>query len=452
MPLVASWVSDVTKGIKTQEEFLQFLTDNFEDNPTELFNTILGHYPVDESKTEGDQPVLIETKENSNKFDRENDTIKTHYKGHVTEYNSMIRKFKNEIISRVIFDRTKTNSWINPTAKENGGNVLNNNIVKYKLKLIDDINTYLGKAVYVNYDDYNIQNGIAYANGKIVHLNNFIKEALTNFEKEITVTSGQEYQNALDAYVILSKFNELLESLTPFVKIRPEYKNSNIHDIDMYEYVGPNVQHYTGWSQTQDVGIDEQTSDLLKLLLDYFPEIGENDKEIPNSSIGIAGFNSAMTALKTAMFYDTNLRKLFEDELYKGNNMNLGKVISKYLTYMKENQIDSSYKTFLTNKLRGINKFIFNGSVDPAIKSMFIAQFNKTVAVKYRSYKYDFNSGGLGGRNLKEQLINAQSFNLQDTIKSAIKVFCDSPNYFKTVCNFFFLIRLKLFLSVNIFL
>lgn len=435
MPLVMSWVNDVIKGIKTQEEFLQFLTDNFEDTPTELFNTILGHYPVDESKTEGDQPILIETKENSNKFDRENDTIKTHYKGHVTEYNSMIRKFKNEIMSRVVFDRTKTNPWINPTAKENGGNVLNNNLVKYKLKLIDDINTYLDKTTYVNHNDYNVQNGTAYDNGRIVYLNDFVKEALTNFEKEITITSGQEYQNALDAYVILSKFNELLESLTPFVKLRPEYKNSNIHDIDMYDYVGPNVQHYTGWSQTQDVGIDEQTSDLLKLLLDYFPEVGENNKEIPNSSIGIAGFNSAMTALKTAMFYDTNLRKLFEDELYKGNDMDLGKVISKYLAYIKENQIDSSYKTFLTNKLRGINKFIFNSSVDPAIKSMFIAQFNKTVAVKYRNYKYDFNSGGLGGKNLKEQLINVQSFNLQDIIKSAIKVFCDSPNYFKTVCD-----------------
>ena len=47
MPLVTSWVNDVAKGIKTQEEFLQFLTDNFEDNSVELFNTILGHYPVD---------------------------------------------------------------------------------------------------------------------------------------------------------------------------------------------------------------------------------------------------------------------------------------------------------------------------------------------------------------------------------------------------------------------
>lgn len=433
MPLAMSWVNDIAESIKTEEDVLKLIEEYFEDDPTELFNKIVGHYPVDSTKKEGDQPNLIETKENSNKFDRENDTLLTHYKGHITEYNSMIRQFKSEIISRSVFDRKKTNHWINPNAKEKGGNVLNNNIVKYKLKLIDNINKYTKQPFYTNHDDFHIESGIAYDNGRIVELDKWVKEALSDFEKKITITSGKEYQDALNSYVILSKFNELLEANTPFIKVRPEYKNTNFQDVDMYEWVGPNVQFYTGWSQTQDVSIDEQTSDLLKLLLDYFPEIGENNNEIPNSSIGISGFNSAMTALKAAMFYDINLRKLFEEELYKGANMDLGKVISKYLDYIKTNQIESTYKTFLTNKLRGINQFIFNNNVDPVIKSMFIAQFNKTVAVKYRSYNYDYNIGGLNGKNLKEQLINVQSFNLQDTIKSAIKIFNEDPEYFNKI-------------------
>lgn len=438
MPLAMSWASDVANGIKTEDDILQLVEENFDGDPTEVFRTIMGHYPVDRTKIEGETPILVETKQNSNEFDRDNDTLKTHYRGHITEYNSMIRQFKNEIMSRVIFDRNKsTNPWIDPTAKdlEHGGNILNNNIVKYKLGLIDNINKYLNKPYYANHNDYHITNNIPYDNGRIVHLDEEIKQALSDFEKGVTVTSGSEYQDALNSYVILSKFNELLTANTPFVSVRPEYKNSTHQDIDMYEYLGPNVQHYTGWSQTQDVSIDDQTSDLLKLLLDYFPEVGENEIEIPNSSIGTAGFNSAMTSLKTAMFYDPELRNMFEDELYKGNDMQLNKVISQYIDYINQNRIDSSYKTFLINKLRGINKYIFNNSVDPAIKSMFIAQFNKTVPVKYRSYQYDFYNGGIGGRNLREQLINVQSFNLQDSIKSAVKVFTDDPEYFQKILD-----------------
>lgn len=428
-PLVESWFDDLANTTKTEEEIIQLLTENFSDDPRDLFHTIAGRYPTGGTAVVSDNPLLIETKQNNNEFDRVNDTIKTHYSGKVTEYNNMIRKFKSDIVSKSIFNK-EDNKWIVANAKESGRKInnINLNLAKYKLDLVNNINSYLS------------QNIIQYTDSELEYMTDTIftqkiSQVLNDFEKGITITEGAVYQKALDSYVILTKFNELLEENTPFIKRKKEYDNTSTQSVDMYDYVGPNVQHYTGWSQTQDVSIDDQTSDLLKVLLDYFQEVDEGGNPILGSSIGMAGFNSAMMSLKTAMFYDPELRSLFEEELYKGDNMNLGKVINTYLSYLKSNLVDSSYRTFLTNKLRGISHYIFNNDIDPAIKSMFKAQFNKTAAVKYRNYLLDFSNGGIRGRNLKEQLVNAQSFNIQDIIKNSINTYINDQDYFQKVLD-----------------
>lgn len=435
IPLATSYYNDVVNVNKdyTEQDFINWISENFEGDPKEIFKQIVGRYPIDKTRSEYDEVLDVDTKSNTNVFDRDNDTLKTHYRGHITEYNSMIRDFKDAIIERSIFDK-HTNQWKDATKRDpNNGSILNNSIAEYKLNLVNDILKYLNKPYTVNHRVH-ITNGIVYDNNEILNLNDEIKLALLSFENEVTTTTGEAYQKALNAYVILSHFNELLKSETPFIQLKPEYQNSNLHDVDMYDYVGPNVQFYTGWSQTADVSIDEQTSDLLKILLDYFPEVSDDDVDIPNSSISQAGFNSAMTSLKNALFYDPELSQL-EEELYKGAEMNLGKVIDTYLNYIKTNNISSSYRTFLTNKLRGIGKYIFNNNIDPAIKSMFIAQFNKTVGIKYRTYKTNYDTNALGGSNLKEQLVNVQAYNLQDTIKGAIKVFSEDQDYFQQVLD-----------------
>ena len=231
------------------------------------------------------------------------------------------------------------------------------------------------------------------------------------------------HENAGDAYTefaILQNFDKLLQSKTPFITFNQKL---NFDFADKYDYKGPNVEHYTGFTSSEFATIENQDSDLAKILLSVIPEVDANGREIEGSFIGLSGFNSAMTTLKRAILFSTDI---FSDEAkqtyYNGLNIDLHTLIDEYISQLSNpiNKIPQDHRTFLLSKLRGIQKFIYSTDIEPVLKNMFTQMFFKTENVSYRAYTFDNDSQSFRGSNLRSNIVNTQRYQLEDAIRGAV--------------------------------
>lgn len=420
-PLVETWFKT-----KTGPEFKETLDQYFNEEDAQkvyskyykLEDTPIGvvETPVTEVVTPVEaNPVEVKEYHNKQTFViNPNQSIDSAYLGHPTDKEQMLRRFRDRIVECCILKinwKTKEVESVDPSS-------INERIYKYK---IDLVNTIL-KEIDPEAKPYDYNTDV-------------INDELTSIINNVLTTNKALSPEARDAYITLSKFDDLVEVEAPYVKIRKGFKDPNrrIEGVNKYEYVGANVQHFTGWTISDFANSMDQASALARTILTYLPEV-VNGKAVKGSSIGLSGFYSCMTAMRDALMYHATDDLIdVREELKKGDKANMYKVIDAYVNYLQrqsEKSIDQYYQThisYLIGKLNGIKTFLFRSDPDPSVqaiddtlKSIFKQMFYKNVQMSYIGYEMNSENYHLEGKDLKSSFINNQTYNLLDTISASV--------------------------------
>lgn len=408
------------------DAFMIYLEENFEDAPN-VFNLFArsGGSNAPASTDEGAQRLNQRQTKIVNEIPND---ISGAYFGNSEGYTRMLKNFKREMIerSRIKVDfETGDVTDVNPDEIVEGYSLttLNKNILEYKLKLINDLRSELKLApIEVNF--------------------NMTDSELR--EQIFTVVNGAKNKNltpeGFDAYIVLMKFDYLIQKEIPFIEIGKAYVKENLEGVSKYTYKGADVQHFTGWTKSEYADSMDQSSELIRMILDYIPEVDEHGKPIEGTSINLAGFLSSMTSLREALLYEPagELLKV-RDEIFKGNKMNMGKIIDSYINYLENyssarsiNDYYEKHITYLTSKLRSLKKYIFdeNSAMDSTIRDIMKLMFFKNVQVAYRGYIVDPDTKDLSGKDLKGKLIDRQAYALMDSVASAIYKYRNNKTLF----------------------
>jgi hypothetical protein len=209
-----------------------YLEENFEDAPN-VFNLFArsGGSNAPASTDEGAQRLNQRQTKIVNEIPND---ISGAYFGNSEGYTRMLKNFKREMIerSRIKVDfETGGVTDVNPDEIVEGYSLttLNKNILEYKLKLINDLRSELKLApIEVNF--------------------NMTDSELR--EQIFTVVNGAKNKNltpeGFDAYIVLMKFDYLIQKEIPFIEIGKAYVKENLEGVSKYTYKGADVQHFTG--------------------------------------------------------------------------------------------------------------------------------------------------------------------------------------------------------------
>lgn len=424
IPLVKTWAQT-----KTDPEFIQLL-DQFFENAEDVYNqfkivteTPIGTVVGEISPNTEQEIVPVEVVELSKSDARvvtTTDTVSGLYVGRTEAKKRMLKRFKREMLerSRIKMSEDGKVTKIEPNVLVDGLDGItriNKNLYEYK---IDLINTVMKKVnpqadpIPYNYDITN--------------------EEFTTLMNKVLQTTVQLSDAEWDAYVILSKFDELIEQETPFIRIRKGFTNANhrVEGINKYEYIGSNVEHDTSWTSNEFSDSMHQASELASVILDYLPECNALGQPIEDSSITLSGFYSCMTAMRDAlMYYPKDSLIEARKELRKGDNADMVVMINAYLQYLRSYKEQSTAQyynphiSYLIGKLEGIKRYIFDSDLDPELKSVFKQMFVKNVRMRYMGYSYDYSTERIEGKDLQSSPINTQTYALLDTMSSAIYLY-----------------------------
>jgi hypothetical protein len=386
--------------------FKDFINNHF-INPDEVYRTFVSGVNTNSTPT----PVFNIQAVSSRigvEFPQEVTSPQQYYIGNARQYNRMIDNAAKRLIALSVFD-INTDSFIDANAIVGSYSNLNNGIFKYKLELLSNLSSFMGKSIpelYVTSDPTQT----------IKIFENTIEEYAA-YIRNSELTQDQAFFNAFNSYVTLTSFDDILKLYTPFIEVKPEFKKSSSYSIDRYIYNGPNVTHYTGFSNNEFMGSEEAVSDLAKILLSYFPEVNSEGEVINNTSISLSGFNSTLSKVK--LFTEETLDLDITNELKKGANANMNIVINKYLQALNSKALPPEHITYLQNKLRGIQKFVYSDNMAPQIKQMFTNLMSKTVLSSYISYSTDPISNNLTSKNLTDRPVSIERFGIVDVVKAA---------------------------------
>ena len=424
IPLVKTWAQT-----KTDPEFMQLL-DQFFENAEDVYNQfkIVTETPigtvVGETSPNSEQEIVpvevVELSKSDARVVTTTDTVSGLYVGRTEAKKRMLRKFKREMLER---SRMKMSSDGKVTKIEpnvlvdglDGVTRINKNLYEYKIDRINDIMKKVDPQADPIPYNYDITN-----------------EEFTTLMNKVLQTTVQLSDAEWDAYVILSKFDELIEQETPFIRIRKGFTNADyrVEGINKYEYVGSNVAHDTSWTSNEFSDSMHQASELAGVILDYLPECDALGKPIDDSSITLSGFYSCMTAMRDAlMYYPKDSLIEARKEFRKGDDADMVVMINAYLQYLRSYKEQSTAQyynphiSYLIGKLEGIKRYIFDSDLDPELKSVFKQMFIKNVRMRYMGYSYDYSTERIEGKDLQSSPINTQTYALLDTMSSAIYLY-----------------------------
>lgn len=407
------------------EGFHAFIVNSFNDDPNVIYKAMnMPPYVKEIKKTK--EVVKVNTKQAF--IVAEESNVNSAYLGRSDAYTSMVNQFRKRMLEfarvQVDFNTGEVKSFDSNALLPNGLTVLNNNILKYKLQLIENI---LSKTSDVNKNLFNdIKSKIEQElrNEKPGYFSN-IEDNLNLLTSTVKCLSTLD-ESTYDDFIQLTNFDKLLTQQCPYIEIDTRYEEDG---IDKYKYVGSKVIHFSGWTANEFADSMDQASMLVKAVLDYIPEIDSTGKPIPNSSIGLTGFYSVMTALRNTVLYhpDDNLREL-RKSLRDGTKCDLGKIIDVYIKYLQSPRqlrgnvsgYYESHRTYLIGKLEGIKRCIFNSNLDGELKDIFNNMFFKNVQMNYVAYAFDEESNDFAGKDLKNSMINTQLYTLTGAMSSSI--------------------------------
>lgn len=326
----------------------------------------------------------------------------------------MEQRFAEDIVTRTMFDLFGTGQWIDFNQNQNGISLGNKNIFEYKKQLFEALYEEMHESapeLRINMDPQEFSGTI-----------NLGLQAYRNY-----VNGHENAGSKFTEYAILQNFDSLLKAKAPFITFN---ENLQYDAIDKYQYKGPNVEHYTGYTSSEFAAIENQDSDLAKILLNIIPELNDKNAPITGSFVGLSGFNSAMMSLKRALQFSRIFPENLAKTYYDGINIDLDGLITTYVKELQniKSKLPENQRSFLVGKLKGIQKFIYQSNIDKDIKNMFTQMFFKTEAIQYRAYTYDYNAGNIVGYNLRETLSNAQRYQLEDSIRGAVRLIRSNDN------------------------
>lgn len=296
------------------EDFKSFVEQKFEnaDQIISEFQSNLGAGKKESQPKAPEEKSLNRTIESSDK-----DSLTSLYIGKSQDLNNLRRTFAKKIVESSIYN-LKEKRFVSANGPSDVPNLnnLNKNIAKYKYDLINQIYSEIqGESIPENYT-----------------ISGQEFSALIESAKQLYENASEDKKNVLrDTYSILSKFDDLIKSNAPFIRTKRNYQDSEYQHIDQYEYTGPNVEHFYKFSSSEYADAFEQASDLADILLDIFPELDARDVPIPNTSIGLQGFTSAMASLKTTLMYPPSELQTLSKELKKGAQMDMSNVLTQYI-------------------------------------------------------------------------------------------------------------------------
>ena len=404
---------------ETKQEFKKFVNDTFLD-PDSVYRKFMSGVDLSSTQTPIFEPKQISSRTGI-EVKTDSNSAQQYYIGEARQYNKMANDFAKTIISLSVFN-LDTETFVNPNQIVGDSSLLNKGILEYKKFLLNIISQYIGEPLS-NLDSLST-----------VDLSDTFNHILSIFESVINHTTDHDasYYKAYNAYVTLKTFDSLLDELTPFVKVNQEYQKASLYSKQRYTYVGPNVQHYTGFSTNEYADIKDAVGDLAKILLKYFPEVNINGKIIDGTSISLSGFNSAMGKLK--MWAEDSIDPEVQDELKKGTNMDVVKLIDKYEDALSTNKnILPEHITYLRTKLAGIKRFIYSPKMSQDIKNMFTHLMEKTVLSSYVSYSQIGENSPLEVKNLTERTVLMQSRFIDDVISAASTYWKTNNDKFKSL-------------------
>ena len=322
----------------------------------------------------------------------------------------MEQRFTEDIVARTVFNLSANNGkgeFLNFTEKdeETGLSIGNKNIMLYKNQLIKDLCDEMGETA-----------PILTANMTAREYDGTIKETLRKYRNYIVDKTDVK---AYNSFAILQNFDSLLKAKAGYITFNEDMV---LDFADKYTYKGPNVEHYTGFMSSESAQIENQESDLAKILLNVMPEVNTEGKSISGTFIGLSGFNSVMTSLKKALLYSPkSFNEAARKTYYDGLDINMSALIDDYIKLLTDpsSTLPENHRNFLISKLRGIQKYIYQSELDRDIKDMFTQMFFKTEPTSYRVYSYDSELEEMSGRNLASNVSNNQKFALEDAIRGA---------------------------------
>lgn len=416
--LIGIFSRDVSE---TKEEFRKFVENTFLD-PDSVYRTFMSGVDLNSTQTPVFEPKQVSSRTGI-EVKTDSNSAQQYYVGEARQYNKMANDFAKTIISLSVFN-LETETFVNPNQIVGDSSLLNKGIFEYKKSLLNTIAQYIGETLS-DLDSLSITD-----------INDTFNTVLGKFESIINHTTEHDanYYKAYNAFVTLKTFDDLLNELTPFVKINPEYKKASQYSKQRYNYIGPNVQHYTGFSTNEYADIKDAVSDLAKILLKYIPEVNANGEIIDDTSISLSGFNSAMSKLK--MWAEDSTNPEVQDELKKGTNMDMdmGKLIDMYEDALSTNKnIIPEHITYLRSKLAGIRRFIYSPRMSQDIKNMFTHLVEKTVLSSYVSYNQVGENNPLEVKNLTERTILMQNRFIDDVIEAATAYWKENNEKFKAL-------------------
>lgn len=398
-------------GSSTKENFRKFLQDYFE-NPSSIYTQFVGGALASAPSTNSSvAPEAVSSRTGLKAID-EDVSIDALYIGNSTEQHKMEREFTSKMIESCIFDKD-TGEFVDANAIVDGQSQLNNKILKYKAELLKRVANAIGE----DFDLYSIP-----TEQRMQKTNELLAKFLSNYEG---LEKNDLYNDAYNAFVTFKYFDDLIAKFTPFIKINPKYKNNPFSD-DRYEYTGPNTKHYTGFSTNEYADAKDNASDLVKILLDYFPQVNAKGDDIVGTSIGFDPFMSTINKVKEWMLENpdttivgTNIS--IYQELQQGTNMNFGAILQTYLSKLMSGNIkDPRFTTTNVDHLRGIIKYLYSPKMSDGIKQMFTHLMEKTVNSSYRTYSINTIKSNsqkeVVTKNLTERPVQVQRMFLEDVI------------------------------------
>lgn len=299
--------------------------------------------------------------------------------------------FKRRIVSASILDLQTGEPILDQNKTGVGANemtglnrtILNTNIGKYKLELLNKVSKYIGGPVYNTMEE-----------ACEVDENGMYKweSTLQEFASREADTNSPEYMSARESAVILKQFDNWLVSNAPFIRIATPYKDTHLFNPDRYVYVGPSTKMFQSFSSDEYMDAHKYgLSDLVKTIVDVFPEYTEEGKPIPGTQVGVAGMYSIGTKLKH--YFQNSGNAETRARWYKGGvNRDWNKLFEDYIRFVNTSKSSASSSvetetdkdiTTLTTKMYGLQKLF--AILPNDLKILFSHTIDKTVASEYRA-------------------------------------------------------------------
>ena len=385
--------------------------------------------PSDFKMSEDTSKTQEQTQQSSSSFPGAisiSDNPLVEYNGDRTAYARMERNFIRSIIEASIF---KGETVVRPNANAGNGfrTTLNKNIWDLKNSLLNTILNYAKANIKID-----VEGPLARFNAIQAVLSSFNtkNKSISDAEKET-----QEYIDALDAYVALANFDSFLKDLTPFVKVKAGMEEYEAKD--RYEYVGASTKLDIISYKDDDYKanrIESNTSDLMSVLLEYFPEVDKGGIPIKGTTISQLGFSQAMTQfakwLDTAKISDlligeTNKKAILDtlENAYSGDIDALKRLFDTFTSKAtSKSSVEFDRAKYDMNKLRGIQK-VLDLDLPRDIKRMIWGLGLKTKPNIAKSVSKFNNS--ISGKLLQDNFRDRANQLIYDKVQGAIREFID---------------------------